>query len=155
MTDWGIALIGVGGIIVGAIITEVRYWLDRKQRFRVMTFEKRLQVHQDAYRLCMEQALLMDELRRKGLEVSERFLKSHDETREWLNRNCLYLDKRSHKAIIEAFFATSIYGRDFAEKRETINQAYDYAHSKLEDCLKFTTEGIGAEYLPETERNQN
>ncbi len=48
MPEWGIALIGVGGLIAGAIISEIRHWLDRKQRFRVMTFEKRLETHQAA-----------------------------------------------------------------------------------------------------------
>jgi hypothetical protein len=66
MPEWGIVLIGVADLIVGVIITKSRHWLDRRQRFQVMTFEKRLQAHQEAYRLCFDAGLLVDELNTTG-----------------------------------------------------------------------------------------
>ncbi len=152
MTEWWVPLVGLFGVLIGVGITEFRLRMERKDRYRIMTFEKRLQVHQELYRLCMEQAMLLNELHAKGLEASEKFLKSHDEIKEWLNHNCLYIDTRSWRAVINAFFAASIYGRDFAEQRQTIDKAYEYARSEFTKCLSSIAKGVGAKYLPETDK---
>ena len=65
MAEWWVPLVGLFGVLVGVGITEFRLWAERKDRYRIMTFEKRLQVHQEAYRLCMEQAMLMNDLHKK------------------------------------------------------------------------------------------
>jgi len=162
MTGLWTSLIGLFGVLLGAGIAEFRHWMERKDRYKVMTFEKRLQVHQEAYRLCMEMAMLLVD----GLEAGKRSLELGDEAKEWLNRNCLYLDKRSHRAIISAFFAASNYFSDIAKQRQKVNQAleakqrqvvyvnlaHNEAQSEMKKCLKFIAEGVGAEYLPETNK---
>ena len=152
MAEWWVPLVGLFGVLVGVGITEFRLWAERKDRYRIMTFEKRLQVHQEAYRLCMEQAMLMNDLHKKEPEVVKKFNKSHDEAKDWLNHNCLYLDTRSWRGIMNAFFAASIYGRDLAEQRQTVDKAYEYAHSEFTKCLSSIAKGIGAKYLPETDK---
>ena len=152
MTEWWVPLVGLFGVLLGVGITEFRLWMERKDRYRIMTFEKRLQVHQEAYRLCMEQATLLNELHEKGLGASEKFLRSHDEAKEWLSRNCLYLDTRSLHAVINAFFAASIYGRDLAEQRQTVDKAFEYAHLEFTKCLSSIAKGVGAKYLPGIDR---
>ncbi len=149
MTEWWVPLVGLFGVFAGVGITEFRLWMERKDRYKIMTFEKRLQVHQEAYRLCMDKAMLLNELHAKGLQASEKFLKSHNEAKEWLNHNCLYLDTRSWRAAINAFFAASIYGRDIAEQRQTVDKAYEYARSEFTKCLSSIAKGVGAKYLPE------
>ena len=74
-----------------------------------MTFEKRLQAHQEAYRLAMSAGEIINQPDIEVHKFAERLLKITNEAREWLNNNCLYIDKRSHQALIQAFFAVSIY----------------------------------------------
>ena len=45
MPEWIVALISV---VLGAGISEFRHWRENKEQFRVMTFEKRIQTHQEA-----------------------------------------------------------------------------------------------------------
>ncbi|HUT68673.1 MAG TPA: hypothetical protein VMW86_09035, partial [Dehalococcoidales bacterium] len=92
MPEWGIALIGVAGLIVGAIITEARHWLDRRQRFQVMTFEKRLQTHQEALSYCYK--LYHSFNSRKDEDEKYRTI---NEIQEWWESNCLLLDEKSRR----------------------------------------------------------
>ena len=120
-----------------------------------MAFEKRLQVHQEAYRLCMDAGLLVNELSSKGIEAAEKFNKLHDEAKGWLNCNCLYLGPQSEKAFLDAFFAASIYGRDFAEQRPTINKSLEYAKTEVRKGLKFIAKGVGVKYIPDIKEDKN
>ncbi len=135
MPEWGIALIGVAGIIVGVLITEVRNWLDRKQRFRVMTFEKRLEAHQKAYYWCQK--------RNEVLNISENaeIHKTAREAREWWNANCLFLDAQSRSEMVGLLNLAHYYADDMKFGKEV--------WPSLRTTLKAIVRGIGVEYLPE------
>lgn len=48
MSDWVAPVIGLIGVILGVSISEYRYWRESKERYRIITFEKRLETHQEA-----------------------------------------------------------------------------------------------------------
>jgi hypothetical protein len=92
------ALIGFVGVIVGSLISTVTKIiianLEQKDRFRLVALEKRLQVHQEAYKLWLEMfGSLHDN------KINEIAWKCE----EWWNGNCLYLDSKTREAFREAF----------------------------------------------------
>ena len=148
--EWLSGLFALLGVLLGLGVSEYRRRQERADRYRDMTFEKRLQTHQEAYRLTMTAGDIMNQPNVQ--EFAGELLKLTDEAREWLNNNCLYIDRRSYLAFTSAFLSVSTYGRDLVEQRQTVNQALEYARSETEKCLKCIAEGIGAEYLPKTDK---
>lgn len=136
MPEWGIALIGIAGLIVGAIITEVRHWLDRQQRFQVMTFEKRLQTHQEALSCWYELYHALN------IGTSDDKHKAIDKLEKWWENNLLFLDEVSRDKMLALI----------GEARDHIT-GHAESHSAVFRTLRETRDaivrGIGAKYLPE------
>ena len=156
MPEWGIALIGVAGLILGTIISEVRHWLDRRKRFQVMTFEKRLQAHQEALSWCMRTAILTQPKALKETEGIENLLNCLQEAMEWLIHNCLYIDENSRISMLNTFTFAIKQARECSneEKPTIINdeQKLQVIRGEMHKVAKCIIEGIGAKYLPETEK---
>jgi hypothetical protein len=129
MPEWAV---GILGVIMGVAATSLWQWLDRRERYRVMTFEKRLEAHQHAHYLCTQAWLLLIDLKRaeqntikifetdkeseelvarklesvkKLEEATGKLQKFYQESVEWLTQNCLYLDHRSQILFPEAIIA--------------------------------------------------
>ena len=101
--DWVTAVIGLVGVIVGVGIQEFRIWRERKDKYKDMVFEKRLDAHQGAYYWCMTlfELMLPPKLMKDGgvKVAAEETLKATD----WLNKNALYLDEDS-RVVMNLFF---------------------------------------------------
>ena len=134
-----IALIGLIGILLGIAATSFFKWIDRKERFKVMTFEKRLDVHQSAYYWNQR---IYQELSSKDASILKKII---SDAQQWWNTNCLLLDENSRISMISVFNSTNRYARgiehpDLATGSERVWDDLDKNHK---DIIK----GIGVEHL--------
>ena len=94
-----VALIGLLGTIIGAVIAGIYHWYiskkDRVNQIRMAALDKRLQAHQEAYALWWE---LMGQVHNTE-KISEVALKCQD----WWARNCLYLEPGARKEFKQAY----------------------------------------------------
>ena len=147
MAQWAVVLVGLGGVIVGALITGFFTWRihesdkkfhisERSHDFRVMMLEKRLPIHQRAYYWWQK----LNEVLNIG-ENSE----IHDvarEAREWWNGNCLLLDVNSRDEMVKLLTLAHFYASG--------HKSGEYVWDALMTTKKAIVAGIGVEYLPET-----
>lgn len=78
MPNWAVVLIGVSSLILGVAITEIGRWLERRERYKVLSFEKRLEAHQQALTWCLKIGWLTEsaysaEAKKVELEEVEEF----------------------------------------------------------------------------------
>lgn len=130
--EWVAAIVGV---IIGAAIQEFRHWRESKERFRVMTFEKRLEAHQRAYYWCHKLNEVLNP------SNSEEIHKVASEAREWWDSNCLFLDANSRHKMVELINLAHFYADG--------NKLGEDVWSALMKAWKTIVAGIGVEYLPE------
>jgi len=107
------AWIGLVGIVIGIILSEgmrwFRDWRAGKEKYRVMTYEKRLEVYQKAF-YHVEQ--LLDEfvpcVSGGGYPNEEALVFIYREAKSFYDSNCLYLDERSRSEMLEGLQETRI-----------------------------------------------
>lgn len=124
--------------------------LEQEERYRIGSFEKRLQVHQEAYNWLMQLMELLRNILKEDFGENSLFhttlqQRSH-EVRRWWDANCLYLDEASRAAVV-----------NFIEMNREV--AYgEWEPSGLDprrsyrDALRLVQEGIGMKHLPLKER---
>lgn len=146
MPDWAVAIIGPICLLLGIGISEFRQWRQERNKYRFVTFEKRLTVHQEAYNLASEiGAMFFEQLTGQGMPTSENLTFTISKTRAWWRGNCLWLDKASRKAFLDLVNHTEVY-------------AESYDPDDAEKCLAFAgiatkkiASGIGEQHLPDIE----
>ena len=135
MPDWVIALIGGAA---GATISEIGHWMDRFQRFKDVTFEKRLAAYQEAlsqiYRIYHA---LSSEITDDGK------LESVKKAESWWEDNQLLLDVATRRQMLELFAAANDHILGQAVKQSD----YIRAWRKTRETIY---KGIGSKYLPST-----
>jgi hypothetical protein len=152
--EWFPAVMTLVGVLVGVGIQEVRIQRERRDKYKDMVFERRLDAHQGAFYECMR---LINFVRPDSLVIDGGVAKAVKETfeaHEWLNKNALYLDVDSRTKISELF--NSIYEMAFKyykddKWRESINIGEETRKlvDKMAEVIGCIQRGIGAEYLPE------
>lgn len=140
MQDWQIAFIGLLGVIIGILATAFWNLIERKERFKVITFEKRLEAHQLAF--YWNQTIYHS----LGSGDADRIREKIHETQEWWNGNCLLLDEKSQKSFISVFNSGNRYARNIQRPGSELEaeRIWDDLNTNLADIIK----GIGAEHLP-------
>jgi hypothetical protein len=139
MPDWESIIVTVlGSGTASALIT---HWLDRKQRYQVMTFEKRLQAHQEALSQCYE---LWDIV--TGKRSDEDKDEGIKKVRNWWVNNQLFLDEASRSQILTLIDLA--YDHIYDPK---VRQSAFYAAWR--ETRKTIIRGIGSKYLPETTKD--
>jgi len=140
------ALIGLLGVLFGIVVTIVLRWLDRSDRFRDLTFEKRLAAHQEAY--CLNQNLYealnsgnKDEIRGKANAI-----------KEWWKKNSLYLDDNSTQSML-ALFSSALQYCIHPDHPGGLQPTWELLDANLKDISR----GIGSKHLPriKTEETPN
>ena len=160
MEDWAIALLAAGiGAGIGGGLALLGVWLQTrlqqreiKEKYRIMTFPDRLAAHQKAFYWCLR---LNEELnRRNTVEIREVARLTGD----WWNEQCLYLDPNSRKLMVGLVNLSHDYARwlDTASEDRPLEmtQMVQKIWPVLHDTTKAIVEGIGAEYLPEMQRDE-
>ena len=134
MPEWIVALISV---VLGAGIIEFRHWRDSREQFRVMTFEKRLQTHQEALSYCYK--LYHSIFSRKDEGEKN---KTVNEVGKWWEDNCLLLDEKSRRKMLDLVGDARDYVNGFAESQSTVQRTF-------RETLRVISQGIGVKHLPE------
>ena len=157
------AIIGAGGAIMGAAAgylgaksaTELnlKMWqIEYKEKYQEITFEKRLEVHQEAF--CLIQNLyailhivsIMENQENAKKQLSE----ITKNARDWWNKKALYLDEVSRRLMIPTINMCAIFLR--LKDSGNANNIYN----QLENTENAILEGIGNRYLPnETKISRN
>lgn len=151
--DWFPAVMTLVGVLVGLGVQEFRIWRERKDKYKDMVFEKRLDTHQGAYYQCMRilnlimpHILMSDE----GASVA---VKEAWNAYEWLDKNRLFLDDDSsfkmncffQYACETAYKYTDEEGRKNIDVEEETRRLFEI----VVDVTASIRKGIGVEYLPE------
>lgn len=151
--DWFPAVMVLVGVLVGFGFQELRFRRERKDKYKDMIFEKRLEAQQGAYYRCFKllEFMLPYRLMRRGGE--EALLDEMGEYSDWLNRNTLYLDRDS-RTKINLFFdyaMTRITKYRDKEWIENINVKEEMVelNTRMVEVVESISKGIGVEYLPE------
>jgi hypothetical protein len=137
------ALIGLIGVLVGVGVMILLRWLDKTDRFRDMTFEKRLVAHQDAYRLNQT---LYEALGTKSTPDIRIIL---NEIKDWMKNNSLYLDSRSSRSML-ALFSSALQYCLHPDRPSGLQPTWDLLDINLKDI----THGIGTNHLPRINDNE-
>ncbi len=98
-------LVGLIGVVIGALITEYSHKQsareDRRNQLRLAALDRRLQAHQEAFSLWRQ--ILKD------LHNNEKIGNTVMECQEWWDNNCLYLTPDARQAFVQAYIAASHY----------------------------------------------
>jgi hypothetical protein len=157
MTDWTTPIIGFIGVIIGIASVEIRLWRERKERYQIMTFERRLEVHQQAFGWCLR---ISDSLGKSygdlGANVNAMLAvdldKLYNEANEWYFNHCLYLDDDSRRDMFTAIGLPLERAEQLTNNVKATNEFIQQARNTLRETMRYVTKGIGSEYLPEIER---
>lgn len=144
-----IAIIGASGAIIGAIISLISVWLTVrtqraieetkiKERYKEVALEKRLEVHQEAFRRC-----------RKILQRAnkENYGKAFENYQNWWNKNCLYLGEKSRQAFLKMYLGLLIYESE--EHTPNTIKAKEKFEDSINETLRLLIEEIGLPWLKE------
>ncbi len=133
--EWLTALFTLLGVGLGLGYSEYKNRQERKDRFRVMTFEKRLEAHQKAYYWCQK----LNEV----LNIGEK-TEIHNNAiaaREWWNSSSLLLDSVSRRDMVRLINLAHLYANG--------HKSGEYVWDGLMKAQESVVSGIGFEYLPE------
>ena len=153
--DWFPAVMTLVGVLVGLGVQEFRIWRERKDKYKDIVFEKRLEAHQDAHYRCkrllgvmMPYKLMKDAGKKAAIEEIGKYY-------EWRNKNALYLDRDSRIKMNMLFK----YVLDAVEKYEdgewlkniNVREETQKLNENIVEVLYSIEKGLGVDYLPEEE----
>lgn len=134
--EWLSGLFALLGVMLGLGIGEFRRLQERKERFRVMTFEKRLEAHQKAYYWWSNLNRVLN------VGEAQEIHKVASEAREWFDNSCLFIDTNTRRGMVRLINLSHMYAN-----------GNKVAQGTIWDCILQTSKsivmGIGFEYLPE------
>ena len=145
------AVAGIVGVAVGSGITIgyawFRDWREGKEKYRVMLYGKRLEVHQQAYYYSVQLLQSFDDYL-SDLGLTKEFLPLYQEARDFYYSNSLYLDENSRKLFREALNAIipCFEGLD--------DETVEDVSSRLIKAMRAVETGIGMKHLEETRPKQ-
>ena len=150
--EWVAAIVGV---IIGAGIQEFRHWRESKQRYQVMTFEKRFQAHQEAVSWCLKICDCVSPTKMKKEQGIRQLLDRIEEAGEWLNKNCLLLDANSNASLLDMLKFATEKAKDYTSDTTTIiDKDKEIANiiRKIGKAIRCIAQGIGVKYMPDIKR---
>ncbi len=127
---------------------------ERRERYRIAMYEKRLSVHQDAFKWMIR--LFEPVQRARQLSsgnrdlpdgVEHNLMKVYDEARDWWDSNCLYLDDKARAYSLDFIEGAGTYLRQ--------DQAYPSQSETSElhtRALRAIEEGMGKMHLLKSQR---
>ena len=157
MSDWIAAIMGLVGVIFGVAIVEIRLWRERKERYQVITFEKRLEVHQQAFAWCMKIVNLLGQTYgdASSAEVNMHTIalnKLYNEATEWWWSNCLYLDENSRLNMFDAIGLPLDRAEQLVNNMKPTDEFIQQSRDTLRETMRNINKGIGAKYLPDIDK---
>lgn len=153
MPEWLTPVIGIIGVIIGVGITEIRQWIERKEKYQALIFEKRLKVHQEAYSLCYQlksniYLLQNNKILQKTKKQHDKCVRDIERISNWWLDNCLYLDKKSQDMILNTlFYSTNQIDSIMEDKKDEVLEKF--MEEQFKETLDSIARGVGVKYLPE------
>ena len=138
------ALIGLLGVILGISASAFWQWTESEDRYRAMTFESRLEAHQEAFALADKTMRRFYSVRIGVSSIPDKptLYSYFEELREGWQAYCLYLEPTARGAFYDLMMATAQCWQDY--NSENAKKCYDLAEAAEQKLV----EGIGQEYLP-------
>jgi hypothetical protein len=134
------------GLIIGWLLTYIKFKIERKDRFIMAAIEKRLDAHQKAYALCSKFWVVVDTNSRD--EVTSLI----KESREFMSNYSLYLEGGTRKKMIEVigFFNAYCPREEFlskfsSSKRSEALNTYLKEEKKLNELSRLIQEEVALE----------
>jgi hypothetical protein len=151
--DWFPAVMTLVGVLVGVGVQEFRIWREKKDKYKDMVFEKRLDAHQGAYCWCMRlfDVMLPNKLMRgEGVRVA---MKEASEALDWWDKNALYLDEDSRikMNIFIQYMCETVYKYvdETGRKNISIEEETRKLLQNSREVVSSIKRGVGVKYLPE------
>jgi hypothetical protein len=153
MMDWFTPFVGFLGLAIGLGYQEYRIRRERKDKYKDMIFEKRLDAHQEIY--CRLKGLLEfmspDKLMKEG--GAKVLRKELLECAKCVDRNALYLARDCRREIIVFLDYARKKGNRYVDEEwvksvDVKREMGELIHS-MRAVLDSVERGVGVEYLPE------
>lgn len=139
-------IFAIVGLIIGWLITYIKFKTERKDKFRMAAIEKRLEAHQKAYALCSKFWVVVDTKRR------DEVIDIIQESREFMSNYSLYLESGTRKKMIDVigFFNAYCPREEFlskfdAGKRSEALNTYIKEEKRLNELSKLIQEEVALE----------
>jgi len=148
MTDWVAGMTGLIGVALGIFATSYWQWRQDKEKYRVMTFEKRLDIHQTLYSLNQS---IYENIRNRA-EITQ----YGNELKEFWKTKSLDLDKNTRISAMVLLSAVREYSRLLSNQGtepRILDEKETALISKLNNNLRDIEEGVGTEHLSRVEHN--
>lgn len=134
------------GLLIGWLITYIKFKVERKDRFRMAALEKRLDAHQKAYALCSKFWIVVDTNSRDEVRSIIK------EGREFMSNYSLYLENGTRKKMIEVIGFFNAYCPregflskfDPSKRSEALN-TYVKEEKKLNELSRLIQEEVALE----------
>ena len=159
------ALIGFIGVIIGAGIGLIPYFIERKERYKFEQYKKelerkleefkkdleikyevRIKTHQEAFSWLMDiNVTLHGSQPNKIYEVA-------DQARDWWNRNCFFLDENSRGKFMALTNMAHMFARDLGSTDPHIQKISGRIWELLDETIKAVQDGIKVERLDVLEK---
>jgi len=154
--DWFTPFVGPLGLAIGWVLKEYRIRRERKDKYKDMVFEKRLDAHQEVY--CRIKGLLEsmspDKLVKEGGAKALR--KELLECAKCVDRNALYLARDCRRGIIVFLDYAREKGNRYVDeewvKGIDVKKEMDELIHNMRVVLDSVERGVGVEYLPEEKK---
>jgi len=158
-------IIGFIGVIIGAGIGLIPYFIERKERYKFesyknelerkleefkkdleIKYEVRIKTHQEAFAWLMQ---LNDAL---NIGNKDKIDEVADQARDWWNKNCFYLDSVSRQKFYSLTQRSHMFARDLGEKDPDAKKASRDIWNLLSDTINSVRDGIKVEHLDVLEK---
>lgn len=148
MAEWLPPVLALVGVLLGAGITVCMKWMETREKYQEMTFEKRLLVHQEAF--SWNARLYQAVWSLDSDEIDEVAEKASD----WWQNNCLFLDENSRYHMISALNCVYEYVNAISAvpKNDKADLLREDAIESLSANRIAIERGIGAKHLPELKK---
>ena len=131
-------LLTIFGIFVGAFLTLLIQMYDRKDKFRLVAIDKRLQVHQEAFSIWYKLIWVIH-------SSSEDRIKVTTEARNFWINNCLYLERKTRKEfdivikLVDGYSEKLQYGKETKDpiEKDKIRQDFLKDWNRIFDLPRY------------------
>jgi len=158
-------VIGFIGVIIGAGIGLIPYFVERKERYKFeeyknelerkleefkkdleIKYEVRIKTHQEAFSWLMDINVALNS------GQSDKMHEVARKARDWWNRNCFFLDKASRGKFITLTNLAHMFARDFRNNGSDAKKIWKDTWNLLDETMNSVQEGIKVERLDVLEK---
>lgn len=157
--------IGFIGVVIGAVIGLIPYFIERKERYKFeaykselerkleefkkdleIKYEVRIKTHQEAFSWLMDLNVVLNS------GQPDKIHKVADQARDWWNKNCFLLDKDSRGKFMVLTNMAHMFARDLFNTDPDAKKVSRDIWKLLDETVKAVQDGIKVERLDVLEK---